>query len=385
MTAFPDFFEHWKRTLEVLPQRGRRFLRNRARRPDGRYVLPYKPEEIVRQGFVSYLLDEVGVPPDSLEIEPALGSRALSDSERRRRCDLLVHGPGDPILIVEFKREDSGESLIAAGYAQARLYAHELRCCWVMVCNGQQAILFNFDNGQLTRVQEDLPPALMALRVSEKLISREEPPLFDASHFDTSRSQEQPWAIEHLVALQNFILSKSLVGHSTKEFVIRDLGCESAHFGNAGGHKTKGVRGIFRFYEVALEDRVPLPVGISIVKYDDPAPGYRSKNILTVSCGRKSSLEMSTYTLVWRDGDRLLFRHKGGLRPGHKALRASARSSPELTDEKPEIVFGSVPMNQPPDRVDWTPLVLKILRYAVQRESIKRCVRTGDAQCSART
>jgi len=44
-----------------------------------------------------------------------------------------------------------------------------------------------------------------------------------------------------------------------------------------------------------------------------------------------------------------------------------------------------VPMNQPPDRVDWTPLVLKILRYAVQRESIKRCVRTGDAQCSART
>ncbi len=25
-------------------------------------------------------------------------------------------------------------------------------------------------------------------------------------------------------------------------------------------------------------------------------------------------------------------------------------------------------MNQPPDRVDWTPLVLEILRYAIQRE-----------------
>jgi len=185
-TVFPDFFEYWKRTLEVLPQRGRRFLRNRARRSDGRYLLPYKPEEIVRQGFVSYLL-------------------------------------------------------------------------------------------------------------------------------------------------------------------------ESAHFGNAGGHKTKGVRGIFRFYEVALEDRIPLPVGISIVKYDDPAPGYRSKNLLTVSCGRKSSLEMSTYTLVWRDGDRLLFRHKGGLRknPNGSQRRILCRGvCPTVPGRTLNLRRSAVEVREPSDRRD---------------------------------
>src|SRR5437870_4415785 len=79
-----------------------------------RPYLPATPEEFVRQGFIAYLLDRLGLPHRCLRIEkgvPTLGNGG-AEAKARGRFDLVLYEDDRPLLLVEFKRETETESLI---------------------------------------------------------------------------------------------------------------------------------------------------------------------------------------------------------------------------------------------------------------------------------
>src|SRR5947207_1206869 len=149
--SFPEFFREWKQCVVAVQHQGRSCLTNRGWQPGGkRPYLPATPEEFVRQGFIAYLLDRLGLPHRCLRIEkgvPTLGNGG-AEAKARGRFDLVLYKDDRPLLLVEFKRETETESLIQTAYRQAREYAQGLPGIrFVLLCNGRITRLFSVEGG----------------------------------------------------------------------------------------------------------------------------------------------------------------------------------------------------------------------------------------------
>ncbi len=91
------------------------------------------PEELVRQGFIHFLVNEKGFPGGLLMVEHALKVNGMS-----RRCDIVAcNRAGQPLLLVECKAPS-----VAIGnetFAQAARYNLTLRVPYLAITNGDSA------------------------------------------------------------------------------------------------------------------------------------------------------------------------------------------------------------------------------------------------------
>lgn len=87
------------------------------------------PEEWVRQNFAIFLAEEKGVPRGRIIVE-----KSLIYNTMQRRCDLLVYGNTDPVLIVECKSPDI--KINQAVFDQVSVYNLEFKVAYLAVTNG---------------------------------------------------------------------------------------------------------------------------------------------------------------------------------------------------------------------------------------------------------
>lgn len=108
-------------------------------------------EEWVRQHFVSFLLNQQGVPAALLQNEVGVDVNGVS-----RRCDTVIFSPetGEPLVIVEYKAPSV--SITQEVFLQIQSYNSILRAQYLIVSNGMRHFCchMDYDANQITFLPE---------------------------------------------------------------------------------------------------------------------------------------------------------------------------------------------------------------------------------------
>jgi len=87
------------------------------------------PEEWVRQNFARFLIEERKVPLGRIVIE-----KSLSINKLTKRCDILIYGNSDPLLLVECKSPEV--KIKQAVFDQIAIYNMHFKLKYLVVTNG---------------------------------------------------------------------------------------------------------------------------------------------------------------------------------------------------------------------------------------------------------
>jgi hypothetical protein len=103
-----------------------------------------QPEEMVRQLFVHYLVNECSYPLSRIQIE-----KQIKVNRQSRRFDLLVYDwDVRPFMLIECK---SFEVPIAQRTLdQATLYNYNYKAPFICITNGHQTLVFAYENEKYT-------------------------------------------------------------------------------------------------------------------------------------------------------------------------------------------------------------------------------------------
>lgn len=114
-----------------------------------RKYVPLTPEEWVRQHFVNYLIDGLGVPAGLIRVEAALKINGVN-----HRADIVVYSRfAEPLMVVECKSTDV--TLDNKVVNQVCRYNIEYNAPFVLITNGIKhvCIQFNRADGEFNLVQ----------------------------------------------------------------------------------------------------------------------------------------------------------------------------------------------------------------------------------------
>ena len=117
------------------------------------------PEETVRQQVISYLIDELKVPVETISVESHLSHYGL---DSRKRTDILIDGLDKegkrfPLVVIECKAPDVAISNKVG--IQITEYCNLLGCDYAMMINGNECFSYHYeeDTNQYLQI-ENLPP-----------------------------------------------------------------------------------------------------------------------------------------------------------------------------------------------------------------------------------
>ncbi len=378
---FIQEFEKIKNNLEIIKHNNKECLIDQSKSfGDRHYYRPKTPEEIVRQSFIYYLLHYLNFSKQSLNTEKSLGTLSSKNHEtKNKRVDLVINKYGQDILIVEFKNENI--SLIQSAYKQGEEYALYLAIPYLMLCNGRQINFYSVKNGNLKPIGEN--EILEKLHEFKDQVKSEKLNyIFDDDYFAMERTQR--WSVPYLKELQNKIIYSSINGSLTSQFkVIKDLGYDKGVFKNPSG--SKGLPAVYHFYEIEFDDKNRNILGISIAKYDKPIENLKTANILTIGIGNKSCLEIWTSEKFIKNiNGEIVLTHNGGIggikgSNKKKCLDIFKEVLPDLYNRQHNnISFGKI--NYKIDETKWNEIILNIIRYAIEREKIKKELKVRTSQ-----
>ena len=135
----------YKEDLNIIQKEGKTHVFDPLRR---KYVV-LQPEEMVRQLFIQYLLQELKIPKKHIAIE-----RQISINGKTYRFDILVFNKmGKPKMIVECK---SHKINITGGAAiQASKYNLALKAEYLCLTNGKNSFFYKIDfkKGTIKQIQ----------------------------------------------------------------------------------------------------------------------------------------------------------------------------------------------------------------------------------------
>lgn len=114
--------------------------------------IPLTPEEWVRQHWIRYMIDSLGVPSGLMSIEAGLKLNQL-----QKRADMVVYNnQGHPILLLECKAPEI--KISPETFEQAARYRIQLPAKYICVSNGMQHYCCVFtDDGQY-KFLNGIPP-----------------------------------------------------------------------------------------------------------------------------------------------------------------------------------------------------------------------------------
>ncbi|MCK4923253.1 MAG: type I restriction enzyme HsdR N-terminal domain-containing protein [Bacteroidales bacterium] len=109
------------------------------------------PEEWVRQNFAKFLVEERGTPAGRVVIE-----KSLSINKLTKRCDILIYGNSEPLLLVECKSPEI--KISQAVFDQIAVYNMHFKLPYLVVTNGLEHYCSRWDekSGKLVFL-EDIP------------------------------------------------------------------------------------------------------------------------------------------------------------------------------------------------------------------------------------
>lgn len=214
------------------------------------------PEETVRQRMISYLINELNVPPEAILVEERLSHYHINS---KRRADIIVHGRKDdvdyPVLIVECKAPEV--YLDDKAHDQVFDYCDALGADYAMVCNGYEMFCYKYleENNNYeelntipkyqdmlegkaeVKLREELPDRIPFEKIEEhlKYIFVQ----FPEDYYGEDISKETPMPIAKVAFnLQEALLDvrhKIPVGDYGIFKLIDDYGIRMLTYGNASG------------------------------------------------------------------------------------------------------------------------------------------------------
>lgn len=141
----------YKNQLLISEKTNKRYIFDPLRKKH----LVLTPEELVRQLFIQYLLEEKEYPKASIAVE-----KQVIINDRIKRFDLLVYGKDfQPFLLIECKSPKIAIS--EATFEQAAWYNFELKADYLIVTNGSvtHCCQMNYENKSYTFC-ETIPAAV---------------------------------------------------------------------------------------------------------------------------------------------------------------------------------------------------------------------------------
>lgn len=115
---------------------GKRYIFDPFRKKE----VPATPEELVRQYFCRYLVDECGYPMVSI-----VNERGVEVNGQSLRCDTLVVRQGKPVALVEYKAPEV--EITQKVFEQVARYNLVFGVPYLFVSNGRQTYACRYDAG----------------------------------------------------------------------------------------------------------------------------------------------------------------------------------------------------------------------------------------------
>lgn len=350
------------------------------------------PEENVRQQFVRFLIDSIGVPLSFLTTEDAVSHHG---AKSRRHMDILCRlAEGRPLFVVECKRQ--GLDLeIEQHLRQVHRYAKEVRSKLAILTNGDQTCVYvcNGDVRQPRKLKlpnNTVPTYQEMLNIGEYQIQLAVPPVWYRPAWHelpdaAADLRDEPFAsmvsagsdrrrIRWLASLGSLFLDVHSPGKwRMSGFGVKDMGTATVSPTNpSGGRWYGGYRGFLvtkdtQSHLVRFLLTCDWKGGTTLVVAVDDESG-KSCNELQLDMDFRDTVEQSEDSVtVW---------HNGKLPGGHKGWTKDAmigyakKHAPRLVRGK-YVRLGEIPINRHVEWQDARKFITNCVEYALLRKRFK--------------
>lgn len=358
------------------------------------------PEETVRQKVLSYLVDNLDVPPEMISVEAHLSHYGIRS---KRRADIIIHGMDAngtlrPVAIVECKAP--GVILGDKAAEQLADYCNLLGCDFAMLVNDCECFSFHYDNPKNEYVQIDELPSYSELLENKfsTFIPGELPPRIPydkISDYLKENLDERTSDISNLtdrpLACAAFNLQEGLLNSMhklpQKEYdmfsLVEDYGIRMLSYGNASG----GVfSGLYRSFIIDVNGSTEI-VSIGFSTYATYSRPDNLKTALNVAIDNEKeshhSLELILDDNVKYTENKFIFFHHGKIGVSNKGSGKIDELREFVKARRPQLIYGKqfclgTLIN---DR-DWdlddpevANLIENLISYALIRDEYRRTIK----------
>ena len=360
------------------------------------------PEETVRQRVVSYLLNELKVPPEMLMVESHLKHYKV---DSKRRADIVIHSIDDegtmyPIAIVECKAPGVGLGESVAD--QLCDYCNSLGADYAMMVNDVESFCFHYDSSKEQYIQIDCLPnyedmidgkyALADLGMMPDRIAYDKIPQFiedNIEELSADISPKTPRNLAHAALnLWEGLLNPryKMVAKPYKLFtLVEDYGVRQLSYGNAGG----GVfYGLYRSFIIEYNGSTEI-VSIGFTPYGSFANPNTEKTAMVVAIDNEDdshhALQFSIDDNLKQTGSTYTFYHHGKIAIGNKGSGKVSELMKFVDPKYSEIIDGSkFNLGSLTYDSDWDlnnpeveKLIENIISYALLRDEYRAYVKSN--------
>ena len=354
------------------------------------------PEETVRQRVVSYLLNELKVPPEMLIVESHLKHYKV---DSKRRADIVIHSIDDegtmyPIAIVECKAP--GVGLGESVGDQLCDYCNSLGADYAMMVNDVESFCFHYDAEKEQYIQIDSLPsygdmidgkyALADLGTMPDRVPYDKIPQFIEENIEELSADISPKTPRNL-ACAAFNLWEGLLNprHKMKAkaykifTLIEDYGVRQLSYGNAGG----GVfYGLYRSFIIDYKGSTEI-VSIGFTPYGSFANADTERTAMVVAIDNEDdshhALQYSIDDNLQQVGNTYTFYHHGKIAIGNKGSGKVSELIQFVAPEYAEIIEGKkFNLGQLTFDKDWDlnnpeveKLIENVISYALLRDEYR--------------
>ena len=339
-----------------------------------RYIDPIRkksvivtPEESVRQRVITFLREDLCIPPEYVEVEESL---AHIDRDIRDRVDILVFGIKDGVkknlLLIECKAP--GIPLVGEPTAQILRYNRILSAPFIMLTDGDVSLLYHFEhstgkyaplrylpnfNDMLTELNiqlASLPAASWKRPAFEELSN---PSILSVYRYNGLLGEDTPDMCAHFfINLAGCLLDDNYHIQCPCKVpgcvIVKDYGIKTMSLGNAGGGS---YHGDYRW--IGVRDRsnnmhnIYLAVFATGKTINDPVFGTRKGHTYLI-CGIEeggkpvSRLQINLDACSQEDGDGYRITHTGARSRGkiQPLVDYISQVAPELLGDNSRFDFG---------------------------------------------
>lgn len=363
------------------------------------------PEEVIRQKFIKYLINDLKVPKNKIKVEVPM---CHFQKGAKGRADIVVYGEDDdginiPIFIVECKAPNI--PLIDEVWNQVEKYDEILCTGLIVITNGNYTYASLWDNEDETYYLIENIPEYNKLLENEnfkviknnyekwkrpnfnELTSKENIDLFFDFGWIGKDTEEKLYPL--IMNLAGFLHDETieLIPANKNVINIIETGHRYTSFGNAAGGSFTGDYRYFILKDCYSNNQI---ISISIFGLfkctNDPVFGNRKGNTTLVVAiddfdKRHNSLElnMDRYTIVdgnkytiWHDGT--LTVGKGGAAKRKDVIDYIKNVDSSMVNNEDKIIIGSLDCSK---EINWNQestkdFIINIIKYAILRDEFRR-------------
>lgn len=366
------------------------------------------PEEIVRQKFLKYLIEELDVPKDKIDVEVPM---SYFKKGSRGRADIIVYTENEdgyyiPIMIVECKAPHI--SLIDDVWDQVLRYNEILNTNTIVITNGNYTYGANWtDETETYKLLEELPKYNKLLdNTNFKYVCRN-PEKWKRPDFKDMMSQttieeflELGWLSEStdkrlypfIINLAGFLQDETLDGSIGIDGLdIVSDGHRYTSFGNVAGGSWEGD---YRYFIISDEYKNNQIISISILASlrceGDPVFGNRRGNTtlivsiddfdrrhnsLQLNIDKYTSIDENIFTL-WHDGT--MTTGKNGAVKRKTVMDYIQNKDSSLIDSSGRIQLGTFDCRK---EISWNQnstksFIKNLIKYAILRDELRQIIKT---------